>query len=165
MPSRREAGQTHWGGLFREFAAESAPAMGSGLDREPAAFPRVEAAVKVDCLPALGVEKPGDPGRAGTDGADADNAIVELVHALHQLIHRNVDRACDSSTRPLIVGANVKQHPAVGHSGSDIAGLDGRHLVPKHTINPSLMPPSDRYSAQSHECGPNPSKLRSFAAL
>ena len=144
MPSRREVGRRHWDGLFREFAAGSTPAIGSGLDWEPAALPCVEAAVKIDCLPTLGVEELGDPGRAGTDGADADDAIVKLVYALHQLIHRNVDRACDSSTRPLIVGANVKQHPAVGHSGSDIAGLNGRHLIPKHKINPSLVPPGQR---------------------
>ena len=42
------------GGLFREFAAESAAAIRSGLDWAPAAFPtRAEAAVKIDCLPAL----------------------------------------------------------------------------------------------------------------
>ena len=137
----------------------------SGFDREPAAFPGVEAAVKIDCLTALGVEELGDPGRAGTDGADADNPIVDLVYALNQLIHRNVDRARDTPACPLIIGANVQKHPPLRHSESDITGLDGWHLVPKHKTNPSLVQPPDRYSAQSHECGPNPLKLRSFVAL
>jgi hypothetical protein len=139
MPSRREVSRRHRGGLFREYAAESAPATRSGLDREPTTLPGVQAAVKIDCLAAVGVEELGDPGRAGTDGADTDNPIVELVHALHQLIHRNVDRARDPSSRPLVVGANVEEHPSVGHSGSDIAGLNGWHLVFKHKINPSLV--------------------------
>ena len=137
----------------------------SAFHREPAAFPGVEAAIKIDCITALGVEELGDPGRAGTDGADADNPIVDLVDSLNQLIHRNVDRARDPPTRPLIVGANVQEHPPLGHSGGDIAGLDGWHLVPKHKTNPSLAPPSNRFSAQSHECGPNPLKLHSFVAL
>ena len=88
----------------------------SAFDREPATFPGVEAAVKIDCLTALSVEELRDPGRTGTDSADADNPIVDLVYALNQLIHRNVDRARDTSACPLIIGANVQEHPPLGLS-------------------------------------------------
>src|SRR4029453_3146340 len=103
----------------------------SALDRQPAVCPGVDAAVEIDRLATLGIEKLSYPSGASTHCANADDPVVDLIEALHQLVHGNVPRARDAATRPLVFGAYVKEHPAIGHPSGDLARLNRRHLISK----------------------------------
>ena len=97
----------------------------------------MNAAVKIDRLTTLGIEKLSHPSGASTHCANADDAVVDLIEALHQLIHGYVHRARDAAVRPLVFSAYVEEHPAVGHPLGDLARPNRRHLISKHHIHPS----------------------------
>jgi hypothetical protein len=104
----------------------------------------MEAAVEIDCLPALGVEELRDSGGASTDRANADDPVVDFIQAMHQLIQRNVHRTRDATLCPLVVSSYVQEHPALGHPPGHLAGLHARDLISKHQTTLIVESPSHR---------------------
>jgi hypothetical protein len=109
----------------------------SALNREPAARPGIQAAVEINGFVTSAIEKLGNAGGSSTHRANADDPVVDLVKALHQLVHGNVHRAGDATVCPFVIGANIEKHPALGHPRGDLARLHARHLISKHHAHPS----------------------------
>ena len=92
----------------------------------------MQTAVEIDCLTTLGIEELGHPRGAGTYSADANHPVIHLVQTLHQLIHGNVYRPSDTTPRPLVIGTDVEQRPALSQPRSDIAGLHCWNIIAEH---------------------------------
>src|SRR5215212_4522610 len=108
----------------------SNPHLGSSaVDWETGLCPRVDATLQVHRLTALRVEILGDPGRSGPYSADANDTISDLVETRDQLVHRNVHRAGDSASPPLVLSAHVHQHPALADLGRSLGGSHDRNIV------------------------------------
>src|SRR4029453_2289602 len=120
----------------------------------------MEAAVEIDRLTALGVKELRDSRGTCTNRANADDPIIDLVQALHQLIHGDVHRTGDATVCPLVVRAYVQEHPALGHPLGHFAGLHARNLISKHQTTLIVESPSHRKIVESPSHRKEPAQLR-----